>query len=632
MSYTVLARKWRPKNFSELVGQTHVMQALSNALDSQRLHHAYLFTGTRGVGKTTIARIFSKALNCEQGVSSTPCGVCSACQSISEGRFVDLIEIDAASRTKVEDTREILDNVQYAPTQGRYKVYLIDEVHMLSKSSFNALLKTLEEPPEHVKFLLATTDPHKLPITVLSRCLQFNLLRLTSVQIQHHLAMILQDEGIKFEPSALALIAKSADGSARDALSLLDQAIAYCGGELKSDAVEAMLGLVDQAIMLAMLVALLEKSADQVKQVLKTLSSMGADYSAILNQLLEALHQISQQQILGEILDETALNPEVLADLAQRLAPDQVQLYYQIALLARQDIALAPDIRIGFEMMLLRMLAFNPISTSGINQVVATEPEPESSTAAKPITTLLQQAQNKIAHPMNSAVSAVTSEGEVSQNNLRQPKVERVGSQENRVVDLSFFPDLKARLDEEKPAKASETEERLIPSTEAEIHAFESLIQPERPDVMASSTAAPTQAVMPGLPVILDQPQPIEVWSKLIESVHPEGMALELARRCILMNYNNQAWWLSVAPQYLTAKSEVAQTRLLEAAQDQFGSEFKIHYVDYSGDYYTLDDLQKDQQVQHQQNAVLALKQDTNTQIIQSVLGMQLLEKTIQPI
>ncbi|UQB42785.1 DNA polymerase III subunit gamma/tau [Thiomicrospira microaerophila] len=632
MSYTVLARKWRPKNFSELVGQTHVMQALSNALDSQRLHHAYLFTGTRGVGKTTIARIFSKALNCEQGVSSTPCGVCSVCQSINEGRFVDLIEIDAASRTKVEDTREILDNVQYAPSQGRYKVYLIDEVHMLSKSSFNALLKTLEEPPEHVKFLLATTDPHKLPITVLSRCLQFNLLRLTSVQIQQHLAMILQQEGIKFESAALAVIAKSADGSARDALSLLDQAIAYCGGELKYEAVEAMLGLVDQAIMLALLVALSEKSADQIKQVLKTLSSMGADYSALLNQLLEALHQISQQQILGEILDETALNQEVLVDLAQRLTPDQVQLYYQIALLARQDITLAPDIRIGFEMMLLRMLAFNPISTPGINQAVATEPEPESSTPAKPIATLLQQAQNKTAHSMKSAVSAEPSEGGSSQNTLNQVKVDQADTQENGVVDLSFFPDLKARLDEAKPAQASDIDERLIPSSELEIHAFESPVQPERPLEMASIPAAPPQAVMPELPVILDQPQPIEVWAELIESVHPEGMALELARRCILMNYNNQAWWLSVAPQYLTAKSEVAQTRLLEAAQDQFGSEFKIHYVDYSGDYYTLDDLQKDQQAQHQQNAVSAIKQDTNTQLIQSILGMQLLEKTIQPI
>ncbi len=362
MSYTVLARKWRPKKFSELVGQTHVMQALANALDQQRLHHAYLFTGTRGVGKTTIARIFSKALNCEEGISSTPCGVCDTCRSIDEGRFIDLIEVDAASKTKVDDTREILDNVQFAPTQGRYKVYLIDEVHMLSKSSFNALLKTLEEPPEHVKFLLATTDPHKLPITVLSRCLQFNLMRLTQLQIQTHLEFIMGQENLPFESSALALIAKGADGSARDALSLLDQAIAYGAGEVLFQPVQTMLGLVDQQYSLAILQALAANDPELVKQAVQQLASMGVDYQALLAQLIETLHALSYYQVFGDNASSMSIPDDVLISLAKQITPERVQLWYQIALLAKQDMQLAPDIRIGFEMALIRMLAFQPAS------------------------------------------------------------------------------------------------------------------------------------------------------------------------------------------------------------------------------------------------------------------------------
>ncbi|BBP46645.1 hypothetical protein THMIRHAS_20180 [Thiosulfatimonas sediminis] len=361
MSYSVLARKWRPKNFAELVGQQHVMQALANALDRQRLHHAYLFTGTRGVGKTTIARIFAKALNCETGMTSTPCGQCQACRSIDEGRFIDLIEVDAASKTKVDDTREILENVQFAPTQGRYKVYLIDEVHMLSKSSFNALLKTLEEPPEHVKFLLATTEPHKLLNTVLSRCLQFNLMRLTQVQIQHHLQNILHQEQIPFEESALALIAKSADGSARDALSLLDQAIAYGAGKIEFVSVQTMLGLVDQQFVLRILQALAEDSPPLIKAVLQDLALMGVDYDALLAGLSETLHEISYFQLFGEAINLDSLPLEIVQALAQALSAERIQILYQISLLTKQDMQLAPDNRIGFEMGLMRMLAFDPI-------------------------------------------------------------------------------------------------------------------------------------------------------------------------------------------------------------------------------------------------------------------------------
>ena len=358
MSYTVLARKWRPKNFAELVGQQHVMQALSNALEQQRLHHAYLFTGTRGVGKTTIARIFAKALNCEQGITSKPCGSCSVCTSVDEGRFVDLIEVDAASKTKVDDTREMLENVQYAPVQGRFKVYLIDEVHMLSKSSFNALLKTLEEPPENVKFLLATTDPHKLPVTVLSRCLQFNLMRLTQEQIRGHLAFILEQEKIKFEDTALALIAKAADGSARDSLSILDQSIAFGAGEVGGDAVKDMLGLVDQQYTVDIVHALINSSADEVLEVIKKLSQIGVDYVALNNQLSEVFHQIMMIQVLGSLSEVGTVDEQLLQQAASAFSADRVQALYQIGLLAKQDMKLAPDVRIAFEMSLLRMLAF----------------------------------------------------------------------------------------------------------------------------------------------------------------------------------------------------------------------------------------------------------------------------------
>lgn len=377
MSYTVLARKWRPKNFEQLVGQAHVMQALANALDQNRLHHAYLFTGTRGVGKTTIARIFAKALNCEQGITSKPCGVCASCRAIDEGTFIDLIEVDAASKTKVDDTREILDNVQYAATQGRFKVYLIDEVHMLSKSSFNALLKTLEEPPEHVKFILATTDPHKLPITVLSRCLQFNLMRLTETQIQNHLAFVLEQESIPFEMPALALIAKSADGSARDALSLLDQAIAYGGGNIGFTPIQTMLGLVDQQFTFRVLQALASNGSVELKNLIAEISAMGIDYPALLTQMIEALHALSYQQVFKELPLNSGLPETLLHELAEAFSPERVQMLYQIALLTKQDMQLAQDIRIGFEMGLMRMLAFLPadsVSTESVQPLSSSQP------------------------------------------------------------------------------------------------------------------------------------------------------------------------------------------------------------------------------------------------------------------
>ena len=360
MSYQVLARKWRPRNFTELVGQDHVQQALVNALDNDRLHHAYLFTGTRGVGKTTIARIFAKSLNCETGVSSTPCGQCSACMEIDEGRFVDLVEVDAASRTRVEDTRELLENVQYAPTRGRYKVYLVDEVHMLSTHSFNALLKTLEEPPPHVKFLLATTDPQKLPVTILSRCLQFNLKSLTVGQIGGQLAHILGKESITAEDGAIRQLAFAADGSMRDALSLLDQAIAYGSGELREAEVRTMLGTIDRDAVYRLLQALADTDAAMLLEEVGKADSFAPDYAAMLADMLSVLQRIAVAQQLPDAIDDSFDDRDAVVGLAGRLSPEDVQLFYQIGLVGRRDLSLSPDQRGGFEMVMLRMLAFRP--------------------------------------------------------------------------------------------------------------------------------------------------------------------------------------------------------------------------------------------------------------------------------
>ena len=378
-TYTALARKWRPRAFAELIGQDHVRRALVNALDTGRVHHAFLFTGTRGVGKTTIARILAKCLNCETGVTATPCGQCAACREIDAGRFVDLIEVDAASRTKVDDTRELLDNVQYAPTRGRYKVYLIDEVHMLSTHSFNALLKTLEEPPPHVKFLLATTDPQKLPVTVLSRCLQFNLKRIPVAQIAAHLRAILEQEGIGFEPAGLQLVAQAADGSMRDGLSLLDQLIAFGGGRAGEAEARAMLGTIarDHVVQLAERLG----TADPVEllRYARSLEEWAPDYAQLLDELSSLLARIALKQVVKDFDGDDLYAPELLERVAGLISPEDVQLYYQTAIIGRRDLALAPDPRTGFEMVLLRMVAFRP--QAGIGESRA----PGAGRAAAPI-------------------------------------------------------------------------------------------------------------------------------------------------------------------------------------------------------------------------------------------------------
>ena len=360
VTYQVLARKWRPRNFEQLVGQAHVARALVNALDADRLHHAFLFSGTRGVGKTTLARILAKCINCETGVTSKPCGECGACVEIDEGRFVDLLEVDAASRSKVDETRDLMDNVQFTPARGRYKVYLIDEVHMFSEKSFNALLKTLEEPPPHVKFLLATTDPQKLPITVLSRCLKFDLKRLPAHDMAAHLERILAEESIGFETAALGLVARAADGSMRDALSLLDQAVAYGAGTVTEEETRAMLGTVDQSRVIELLDAIAAHDAPGAMDVVAAIASDAADCSDVLGEMVNTLHRVAVRQAVPGAAEPDPDLAEACARLAERLSPEDVQLHYEIGLRGRRDLALVPDPRLGLEMTVLRMLAFAP--------------------------------------------------------------------------------------------------------------------------------------------------------------------------------------------------------------------------------------------------------------------------------
>ena len=424
MSYQVLARKWRPQTFHQLVGQEHVKQALVNALNEQRLHHAYLFTGTRGVGKTTIARIFAKSLNCDEGITSNPCGKCQSCSDIEAGKFIDLIEIDAASRTKVEDTREILDNVQYAPTRGRYKVYLIDEVHMLSKHSFNALLKTLEEPPEHVKFLLATTDPQKLPITILSRCLQFNLNAMSQPQIVSQLTHILPQERIKFEELALKALAKAADGSMRDALSLTDQAIAQTNGELSLLAVQDMLGLMAVSHAMSILASVLCQDAPAVLDEVTQIAIKNGNYTAVLDDLIALLHAIQLTQLVPEAAKISSFSQADITTISEQISPQQVQLFYQLLLNGKKDLQWAPEQKLGFEMVLLRLIAFEHadnqapqaenIQTSAIHNNI-TESQSLAQTKVSPRQNL-QEIRARLKHN-NSAAGVDT---------LQQPKTDPI--------------------------------------------------------------------------------------------------------------------------------------------------------------------------------------------------------------
>ena len=450
MSYQVLARKWRPKTFEDLIGQEHVVQALVNGLDQDRVHHAFLLTGTRGVGKTTIARILAKCLNCEKGVSSTPCGECGSCIDVDEGRFVDMLEIDAASKTKVDDTREMLESVQYTPSRGRFKVYIIDEVHMLSGHSFNALLKTLEEPPPHVKFVLATTDPQKLPITILSRCLRFSLTRLMPDQISGQLDKILQSESVKSDQSALMRIARAADGSMRDGLSLLDQAIAFGGGTLEDSEVATMLGSIDHIHIAAIMDALADSNAKSLLEIVNDLVFQSRNLETVLDELAEAMHRIALIHAAPDFRDPERTDWDSLVERAALISPEDAQLYYQIAINGRRDLGIAPDPRTGLEMTLLRMLAFMPaeagsggVDTSGKSTIVA-----NGSTLNNGATKVAKAAESKPVNSGNVAAKAARAAFEAMSNSepevVKKPlenEIEPVGNDEHPERDWSSLQD-----------------------------------------------------------------------------------------------------------------------------------------------------------------------------------------------
>ena len=491
MNYQVLARKWRPHNFTEVVGQNHVITSLTNALKHNRLHQAYLFTGTRGVGKTTLARILAKAMNCENLQDFNPCGQCDICRAVDEGRFLDLIEVDAASRTKVEDTRDLLDNAQYAPNQGRYKVYLIDEVHMLSGHSFNALLKTLEEPPPHVKFLLATTDPHKIPVTVLSRCLQLNLKRLLPSEIFTQMGFILGQEGISFEPEALKLLSRAADGSMRDGLSLLDQAIVYGNGAVSNAEVHAMLGSIAQQPVESILQALANADAPAILNQIDDLSQLSPDFSDLLQQLLQFLHRIALVQHVPTTLTHD-LDIEVVAQLAKTMSPEDVQLYYQIGLLGQKELELAPDPRSGFEMVMLRMLTFRPMKNGENVQPIQQTITPQTQQRPQIQTPQISPIQ---LHPVAPQISNAPRFSDNWETILVNLKVGRFVKEFAKHCVLESIDDTQCRLNLD-PEKANLLESDYVQKIEAALREMFSKPIKLTIDVKTLATATPAQQIV----------------------------------------------------------------------------------------------------------------------------------------
>ncbi|MFG9646338.1 DNA polymerase III subunit gamma/tau [Pseudomonas aeruginosa] len=617
MSYQVLARKWRPRSFREMVGQTHVLKALINALDNQRLHHAYLFTGTRGVGKTTIARILAKCLNCETGVSSTPCGECSVCREIDEGRFVDLIEVDAASRTKVEDTRELLDNVQYSPTRGRYKVYLIDEVHMLSSHSFNALLKTLEEPPPHVKFLLATTDPQKLPVTILSRCLQFSLKNMPPERVVEHLTHVLGAENVPFEDDALWLLGRAADGSMRDAMSLTDQAIAFGEGKVLAADVRAMLGTLDHGQVYGVLQALLEGDARALLEAVRHLAEQGPDWGGVLAEILNVLHRVAIAQALPEAIDNGQGDRERVLALAQALPAEDVQFYYQMGLIGRRDLPLAPDPRSGFEMVLLRMLAFRPADADGAprtplkdlgiskattdpaNSPVAGAASPAPVAAVAPAPVVAAPVEAPAAPPAAPSAPPAAVEARVAEAVVEEPAAAA------EVVDLPWEEPAPSLEPEPEPEPLAVEAPSAPPAVAVEA-VVETVLEalpaalPVAPDEQDEQDDEPppaddyyevdmdTLAYLDAAPepdvVVVEEPLPAAKpatglaaeWLELFPRLGLGGLTASIAANCTLVAADGDHWHLHLDPGQSALFNATQQRRLNDALNQHLGRTLKL--------------------------------------------------------
>ncbi|UJB31571.1 DNA polymerase III subunit gamma/tau [Chromobacterium sp. Beijing] len=566
MSYQVLARKWRPKRFADLVGQEHVVRALTNALKEQRLHHAYLLTGTRGVGKTTIARILAKSLNCETGTTAEPCGECSACRQIDTGRFVDLLEIDAASNTGIDNIREVLENAQYAPTSGRFKVYIIDEVHMLSKSAFNAMLKTLEEPPAHVKFILATTDPQKVPVTVLSRCLQFSLRNMTPQQVAGHLAHMLDVEGIAYETPALALLGRAASGSMRDAQSLLDQAIAYGLGEVKEDGVRAMLGAVDRRYLFALLQALAAGDGPQLMAEADGLAERGVSFEGALSELAVLLQQLALMQTVPQAVAQDEPERDALQALADAIAPQDVQLYYQIAIHGRKDLALAPDEHAGFNMTLLRMLAFHPANA----RAEAAPPRPAAGAPARP--------QPPQAQPVPAAPGGISPAARALQAaGLSSPAPRQSAPQPVQDSAPAAEPEPEPAAPEARPPAPAAPVRQAAPPPEPE---------PEEEDASDDGDVSPDEvpwdqgaAADEEMPSYLQAPpeEPADYrfdgdWQALVTELGVKlGAARMLAHNAVLKDWDQERLALAVPESFRHMTSRDYQDKLKLALSERFG-------------------------------------------------------------
>jgi DNA polymerase-3 subunit gamma/tau len=663
MSYQVLARKWRPRSFREMVGQTHVLKALINALDNQRLHHAYLFTGTRGVGKTTIARIIAKCLNCETGVSSTPCGQCSVCREIDEGRFVDLIEVDAASRTKVEDTRELLDNVQYAPSRGRYKVYLIDEVHMLSSHSFNALLKTLEEPPPHVKFLLATTDPQKLPVTILSRCLQFSLKNMPPERVVEHLSHVLSVENVPFEDDALWLLGRAADGSMRDAMSLTDQAIAFGEGKVLAADVRAMLGTLDHGQVYGVLQALLEGDARALLEAVRHLAEQGPDWAGVLAEILNVLHRVAIAQALPEAVDNGQGDRDRVLALAQALPAEDVQFYYQMGLIGRRDLPLAPDPRSGFEMVLLRMLAFRPagnddaprtpLKTLGISPATAdskpvavadtvplgVSPAPVASVAVAPVPAPIAPAS--IAEPPAPAASQRPVVAEVKV----PPAVEE---QAPPVIDVPWNepPDV--------PPVAVEAGAVLPePAPDSPDEHVASVVQVEEPDDDEPpltdedyfEVENQAEAYLDELSGASDEPEPVEPlpavepatglaaeWLELYLKLGLSGLTGSIAANCTLIAVEGDRWLMHLDPAQSALFNPTQQRRLNDALNQYHGRTLQLEIVLQKPEQETPAQAANRRRAERQRAAEQSIHSDPLVQQLMQQFAAVIREGTIEPV
>ena len=631
MTYQVLARKWRPRNFSETVGQELAIRALVNALDNQRLHHAYLFTGTRGVGKTTIARILAKCLNCEKGITSQPCGECSACVSIAEGRFVDLIEVDAASRTKVEDTRELLENVQYAPTSGRYKVYLIDEVHMLSNHSFNALLKTLEEPPPHVMFLFATTDPKKLPVTILSRCLQFNLKRITPETIAAQLKVVLGQEQIKYDDDALKLLSRAADGSMRDALSLTDQAIAFGGGAVCDADVRTMLGTIDKDVVRNLLEALLAEDAETLLNIVQKVSEHTSDYPGLLADLIGWLHQISVAQMVPGAIDENQWEPEVILDLAQRVNTEDLQLFYQIALTGRRDLPDAPDMRNALEMVLLRMLAFRPAGGEATKK-----PNIDISNGSKPVENIKEN---------NSSYGSGSSDPVSANENFNDAATPSNSGSSSATAMVSGIQSARQALANSAAANgkgAGASRPVTAQSTASQIVEAPAPVQKTDPEIAirvvssepVMSVEVPTEVPTKEVPAKSAGSQFDQDWFEMIERVPLQGISRMLAINSALESRTEECFFLLLDKSHSTFLNPENEKRIAAALSKLIDKDIRVEYKvkDSLAGYQTPSQIQQANQAARQALAVEQIEQDPNVQQLVNQFAGKIDYDSIEPL